>query len=122
MRAEERPIGYWLRELDRRLEAAFASALSSRAVTRRQWQVLNGLGPSDPFWGPGERPYAEVLGELVDRGWALPDGTVTPEGSAARDSIETEVRAIRGRSIAGLSDEEYLTTVRTLAAMVGNLS
>ncbi|WP_432978794.1 hypothetical protein [Dactylosporangium sp. CA-233914] len=121
MRPEERPIGYWLRELDRRLEATFAAALAGHDVTRRDWQVLNGLGPDDPFWGPGERSYAEVVATLAARGWLRPDGSVTADGEAARASIAASVAVIRRRSTAGVGDDAYLTTVRTLAAMVSNL-
>ena len=117
----ERPIGYWLRELDRRLESAFAAALASHDVSRRQWQVLNGLGPDDPFWGAGERPYSEVLGELTARGWTTSSGALTATGAAARAEISAGVQGVRARALSGLSDEDYLTTVRTLAAMSANL-
>lgn len=116
-----RPIGYWLREVDRRLESAFTAYLASRGVERRHWQVLNGLGPEDPFWGAGERSYEAVLGDLVARGWTTADGALTAAGEAARSEIEASVNEIRGRAVSGLSEEEYLTTVRTLATMASNL-
>jgi hypothetical protein len=121
MRPEERPIGYWLRELDRRLESCFAQSLASHDVSRREWQVLNGLGPADPFWGPGERPYLEVVAGLAARGWTTPVGELTAAGESARSSIAADVQQIRARAMAGLPDESYLTTVRTLAAMSANL-
>ncbi|MER7005858.1 hypothetical protein ABT297_22855 [Dactylosporangium sp. NPDC000555] len=122
MRPEERPIGYWLRELDRRLEQAFAAALSAHGVERRDWQVLNGLGPQDPFWVAGERPYAAVAGDLAARGWLEPDGTLTAAGSSAREEIAAEVAGIRRRAVSGLSDDDYVSTVRTLATMTENLN
>nr|BFE65544.1 hypothetical protein GCM10020063_100700 [Dactylosporangium thailandense] len=121
MRPEERPIGYWLRELDRRLELAFAAALSSSGATRRDWQVLNGLGPDAPFWDAGARSYADVVADLTARGWTLADGTVTPAGEEARAEIASAVGRIRGVSMTGVADESYVVTVRTLAAMVDNL-
>ncbi|MGI5236638.1 hypothetical protein [Dactylosporangium sp. CA-139066] len=117
----ERPIGYWLRELDRRLESTFATVLAARGVERREWQVLNGLGPDSPFWGAGERPYASVVSALAARGWAGADGAVTVAGEAARAEILAEVEQIRARAMVGVSDEDYRTTVRTLAAMSANL-
>ncbi|GAA3290039.1 hypothetical protein Dvina_47120 [Dactylosporangium vinaceum] len=118
----DRPIGYWLRELDKRLEAAFAATLAGHGVERRDWQVLNGLGPDDPFWGPGERTYTEVVAALTARGWTSADGTVTPAGATARAEIAAAVDGIRRTAAAGVSDESYLTTVRTLSTMVTNLA
>ena len=122
MKPEERPIGYWLRELDRRVEDAFRRTLDGRQLRRRHWQVLNGLGPQDPFWGPGEPPYEEVVAELAVRGWVTPDGTLTADGETARAAIAADVVEVRRRAAAGVPDEDYLTTVRTLARMADNLS
>ncbi|WP_327008670.1 hypothetical protein OHA72_16315 [Dactylosporangium sp. NBC_01737] len=122
MKAEDRPIGYWLRELDRRIEDAFVSTLGARGLARRHWQVLNGLGPHDPFWGPGERPHEEVAADLAARGWTTPDGALTPVGEQARAAIAADVAVVRRRAAEGIPDEDYLTTVRTLAHMAGNLS
>ncbi|GAA2630611.1 MarR family winged helix-turn-helix transcriptional regulator [Dactylosporangium fulvum] len=116
-----KPIGYWLKELDGRIEAAFAAVFAAEGLQRRHWQVLNGLGPADPFFGPGERPYAEVAGDLVARGWMTPDG-LTEAGTAARDRIAAEVARLRQRVGAGVPDEDYLTTVRTLERMAANLA
>ncbi len=121
MRPEDRPIGYWLRELDRRIEGAFVATLDGAGLQRRHWQVLNGLGPDDPFWGPGERPYEEVVADLTARGWIAPDGTLTPDGETARAAIAADVAAMRRRVAEGVPEEDYLTTVRTLARMAGNL-
>lgn len=122
MRPEDRPIGYWLRELDRRIEDAFVATLDGAGLRRRHWQVLNGLGPHDPFWGPGERPYEEVVADLAARGWVAPDGTLTPSGETARAAVAADVAAVRRRVAEGVPDEDYLTTVRTLARMVDNLT
>jgi hypothetical protein len=122
MKPEDRPIGYWLRELDHRIEGAFVSTLDARGLARRHWQLLNGLGPHDPFWGPGQRPYEEVAADLAARGWLTPDGALTPDGERERADIAADVAALRRRVAEGVADEDYLTTVRTLAHMAGNLS
>jgi hypothetical protein len=48
MEPERRPIGYWLKHLDRLIDQAFERALDADGLTRRHWQVLNTLaaGPS----------------------------------------------------------------------------
>jgi hypothetical protein len=43
-----RPIGYWLKRLDRAIEDGFDRDLASWSLTRRHWQILNTLsgGPA----------------------------------------------------------------------------
>ncbi|GGM27367.1 hypothetical protein ACFFX1_12090 [Dactylosporangium sucinum] len=109
-----KPIGYWLKELDRRIEEAFEVA--AEGVTRREWQVLNGLGPEGPF------ATGDAVAGLAARGWATPDGTLTGAGEAARDRIRSTVDGIRARSMRGIPEADYATTVRTLETMAANLS
>ena len=40
----DRPIGYWLKALDRLIDARLAEALAGAGLNRRQWQLLNVLG------------------------------------------------------------------------------
>lgn len=67
-----RPIGWWLKEADTRLKAAFDSALEDTEVDRRGWQILTSLSR-----GPTRRsdlisalasfdPPAEI-DEIIDR-------------------------------------------------------
>ena len=45
MQAMSRPVGWWLKEADARLDAAFDRTLAGRDVDRRGWQVLATLVP-----------------------------------------------------------------------------
>jgi hypothetical protein len=38
--AERRPIGWWLRTADARIEQAFEDVFEGQSITRREWQVL----------------------------------------------------------------------------------
>ncbi len=38
-----RPIGFWLKLVDRLIDEQFAATLEEHGVTRRQWQLLNVL-------------------------------------------------------------------------------
>jgi hypothetical protein len=46
--ATPRPVGYWLKLVDRMIDEQFASTLEEHGVTRRQWQLLSVLsqGPA----------------------------------------------------------------------------
>ncbi|RLK60242.1 hypothetical protein CLV68_0743 [Actinokineospora cianjurensis] len=109
-----RPIGYWVKELDGRLERGFERELGD--VTRREWQVLNALpGDTGPFDG------AEALRSVRQRGWVEGD-RLTPDGERARAELGARVARVRQAVTDGISEEDYLTTVRTLERMVRNLA
>lgn len=38
--AERRPIGWWLKTADARIEQAFEDIFEGQSITRREWQVL----------------------------------------------------------------------------------
>ena len=48
MTGDGRPIGYWLKHLDRLIEATFDRTLADVGLGRRHWQTLNTLagGPA----------------------------------------------------------------------------
>jgi DNA-binding MarR family transcriptional regulator len=127
MSDDNKPIGWWLKEVDRLLEASFERLLADEGLTRRQWQALNAAaGPEPiavalaPFLSGDPAELAAVTNPLVEREWLTGD-ELTAAGSHALEDLETKVRAQRRRITAGISDQEYLTTVDVLQRMAGNL-
>lgn len=134
---DRKPIGYWLKELDRLIEDALDRTLADEGVTRRDWQVLNALetdpAPRDavvdalrPFWGAGAVDPDSVLEGLVGRGWALRDAegryALSPEGDAARAALLERVKELRMSIADGVTPEAYQTTIDTLERMAKNLA
>ena len=134
--ADRKPIGYWLKELDRLIETTLDRALAEEDVTRRDWQVLNALQPDPtprakvieqlrPFWGVDAVDPDAVLDGLIARGWALRDPsdryTLSPEGDAARAALLEKVKALRAAIADGITPEQYNTTIDTLGRMAQNL-
>jgi hypothetical protein len=135
--SERKPIGYWLKELDRRIEQALDRALVDEGVTRRDWQVLNALEIEPaargeildklrPFWGEDSVPPDTVLDGLLDRGWALLDANgayaLSPEGDSARAVLLERITQLRAAVADGVTPEQYNTTIDTLARMAVNLA
>jgi DNA-binding IclR family transcriptional regulator len=131
-----RPIGYWLKHLDGLIEAAAERTFAEEKLTRRHWQIMNVLRKSPqqeaglaeavhPFWGPGAITLHEVTSELTRRGWLTQDGagrySLTPAGQAGHAAVEEKVRGIRSTLLTGLTEEDYLATVRVLQRMTENL-
>ncbi|MEU8107672.1 MarR family transcriptional regulator [Nonomuraea muscovyensis] len=132
----ERPIGYWLKHLDRLIEAAAERVFAEERLSRRHWQVMNVLHRSPktaanlaeelrPFWGPGAITQEDVTGELVRRGQLSQDGagryTLTPDGRAGHAAVREKVNGIRSALLAGLTEEDYDRTVHVLRHMADNL-
>jgi hypothetical protein len=131
----ERPLAYWLALVDRLVEERFSAALEEHGVTRVQWRVLGVLasGPAtaadlegaltDMPPEPGGTTAAEELGELVDSGWVVADGsyTITDRGAAAYDRLADVVDELRATLTEGLTDEEQAATGVALERMARNL-
>ena len=131
---DHRPIGYWLKLVDRLIDEHFDGTLDEHGVTRRQWQLLNllGRGPAtreelndalSPFLGTDGTTASEI-DELVESDWvaASPSGfALTPRGETAFERISEVVVRIRADLSQGLSDEEYTVTMRSLERMSRNL-
>jgi hypothetical protein len=131
-----RPIGYWIKEVDRLLDETFALALGSERCTRRHWQLLNALEPGPqgeaeleaavgPFAAADPSGVGAALEELLLRGWAqrLPEVgiTLTPKGRGVHQRLHTTVAAHRRHIAEGVTEPEYRTTVTVLERMAGNL-
>ena len=133
---ELRPIGFWLKLVDRLIDERFATTLEEHGVTRRQWQLLNVLsrgqatgGQLDAALAPfltdlDEETVAEHLAELVDSGWIAlaPSGySLADAGRTALTALTSTVDATRGVVADGISEEQYAETLETLKRMASNL-
>jgi DNA-binding MarR family transcriptional regulator len=132
---ERKPIGYWFKEIDRRLERSFEVLLAGEDLTRRHWQVLNTLagGPRtaaeldeavSPFLDVEHPTVAPVADELTRRGWATRGDRIalTDAGRSAHATVSERVRENRARLTDGISAEEYLAVVDVLERMATNLT
>lgn len=135
-----RPIGFWLKLVDRLIDEQFASTLEEHGVTRRQWQLLNVLstGPATveqldaavaPFLSAGTaddpaETSAEHLAELFDSAWvdATANGyALTARGRAALERLADVVATQRTQVAEGVTPDEYEQTVAVLERMARNL-
>jgi hypothetical protein len=139
-----RPIGYWLKLVDRLIDESFADVFGRTGLTRRHWQALNlvrdGVGdtatidrvlspfaPSDDGRDGVRKQAAGVSAEIADlraRGWVEQGGAgweITVSGRQAHHDLLDAVSAARERLAEGISGEEYDRTVATLERMARNL-
>ena len=131
----ERPIGYWLKKLDRLIDEQFEEQLGEAGLSRRQWQVINLLegdprsvpelqSELEPFLQEDPDDLTDALSGLVTRGWVASQDNIvnlTETGQAQLKLIKAKVAELRQASMAGISPEEYQTTIDVLARMASNL-
>lgn len=132
---DRRPIGFWLKLIDELINARFASMLGTRQLSRRHWQVLNVLHQGNstiaeidervrPFLDDAEPTTRPVVDDLIARNWAtMPAGQarLTPEGEALFDRLLREVSEHRAMLVAGITPDDYATTIAVLQRMAHNL-
>ena len=124
-----RPIGWWLKAADARIEAAFDRALHGSGVDRRGWQVLSSLaaGPlgeaqlvdSLTLFDPPATVQA-VVDDLVGRGWvarAAGSLSLTPDGTREHAALAPRVGEVRRQVTTALPRDDYFTLVRLLARL-----
>lgn len=136
MADDHRPIGYWLKHLDRLIEDSFERTLAAEALTRRHWQVLNTVStrPSThaqivealmPFLVGDPEAGDQVIDDLVARGWVR-EGQgdlleLTAVGTRAHAALEERVAATRQLLVRGVTGDEYRAVIDILSRMAKNL-
>lgn len=128
-----RPIGWWLKEADSLLDAAFDTALRGEEVDRRDWQVLASLASGGKSRGEvidtlsGFDPAARVdgvIGNLETRGWIEGSSSklqLTPSGVEKQQKLMPLVATVRQQVADALPREDYTALVGLLARLVEGL-
>ncbi|MGH3312692.1 MAG: MarR family winged helix-turn-helix transcriptional regulator [Streptomyces sp.] len=131
------PIGYWSWAAHKAVVDHIREALAERGVSQPQWWVLSQLVDSED--GRTREELTAVLGGYLDvgqllesemdtvvtRGWADQDDSkrlrITAEGAALQAELATVQRSLRARIHAGITDEEYIRTLKVLQRMIHNV-
>ena len=120
----DRPFGFWLKLVDRRLSEEMETLFAADGITRRDWRVLNLLAGEarDERLADRLRAKPHALHHLAERGWITGAPPVlTDAGREARDRLEGQVSALRERVAGAVSAEDFATTLRSLEAIAREL-
>jgi DNA-binding MarR family transcriptional regulator len=132
----QRPIGYWLKELDRLIDKHFELQLGNASLSRLQWQLLNLLedhprsvpevrAELEPFLQDAADDLSDPLSGLVTRGWAESTDNIvnlTETGQAHFEIVKAKVAEVRQALMTEITPEEYQATIDVLSRMVANLA
>ncbi|MGW4929268.1 MarR family winged helix-turn-helix transcriptional regulator [Agromyces sp. NPDC004153] len=120
----DRPFGFWLKLVDRRLAEEMETLFAADGITRRDWRLLNLLAGTATDERLAERLRAKphALHHLAERGWV--EGApplLTDAGREALARLEEQVRTLRERIAGAVPAEDFATTLRTLEAVAREL-
>ena len=121
-----RPLGFWLKAVDRSISYELATAFDEYDVTPREWRLLNLIAGEvrDERMAAKLAHRPDRAASLVERGWATAtaDGwELTDEGRAMLGALDERVRGIRSRIAAAVTPDQYATTLATLEAIAREL-
>ena len=120
----DRPFGFWLKVVDRRLAEEMETLFAADGITRRDWRLLNLLAGSamDERLAERLRSKPHALHHLVERGWvAGAPPVLTDAGREALTRLEEQVSTLRARIAGAVPAEDFATTLRTLEAVAREL-
>lgn len=128
---DRRPIGYWLKLLDRLIDERLDASLGN--LSRRHWQVMNVIHQGrvsqaeiDARVRPfilGEGTTAREVADLQQLGWVTGGTgmTLTELGTQEFARLLDLVSADRKTLMLGIEPSEYASTISVLERMARNL-
>lgn len=130
----QQPIGYWSWAAYKAVIDRTRAALAGIGTTQPQWWVLNQVAGAPKardevsallrnYLDTGQEMEPEI-DETIARGWITqtPDGhlTLTADGRAFYEKAAALQTDLWTERHAGISDEEYLTTMKVLQRFIHN--
>ncbi|MFD8776183.1 MarR family winged helix-turn-helix transcriptional regulator [Streptomyces sp. NPDC059916] len=133
----EQPIGYWAWAAYKAVVTRIRGALAEKGTSQPQWWVLAQVARADRiknraevsetlsgYLDAGEAVLAEEIDATIAHGWITEDAegrlSLTPAGKDFFDEVALLQRELWAERHAGVSDEEYLTTLKVLQHFIHN--
>jgi hypothetical protein len=130
-----RPLGYWVKTVDRMLDEQFEAEADGHGLSRQEWRLLSRLrtsavaveaaGAALPPSTGEEQTTEEALEALCSKGYAERQTTeyrLTDEGGAKAGEVQdASTQRILDRALDGLTPEDAQHLVATLERIATNL-
>lgn len=129
-----KPIGWYLKEADSLITAAFGNAFESFGLTRFHWQLLRNIADNGEVYTKAYYPqvarfitpetFQTIITSLQDRDWISVHNDAcrfTVSGAGAFAEIEERQKHIREKMLEGTYPEDYAHTILFLDRIIQNL-
>ena len=133
-----RPIGYWIKKADEALTSRIGEAQKANGLSRTEWQVINSLNKvhvaTEEQLGETLHAFADaallrdIIGSLVERGLVEREVSaafsyrLSDRGRGVHEAALILQKEVRKQAVEGISETDYVTTVRVLEKLVENLT
>ncbi|MFH8488204.1 MarR family winged helix-turn-helix transcriptional regulator [Streptomyces longisporoflavus] len=133
----DQPIGYWASAAGEAVVHHIRTMLAEAGLTQPQWWILNQIVAEDGrdkeavigtlrgYLSIGDGALHHDIGALHDRGLLTEDIRgrlrITDEGRRLRDETAARQQKTRAEIHEGISDEEYVRTLKVLQRMIHNV-
>ncbi|MGW1786767.1 MarR family winged helix-turn-helix transcriptional regulator [Streptomyces sp. NPDC002143] len=131
------PIGYWSWAASKAVVTRIRASLADMGTTQPQWWVLAQVARADTvktrdevsrllrnYLDEGSESIESEIDTTIARGWVTEDAEgrlgLTAEGKAFYDKVAALQEVLGTERHAGISDEEYLTTLKVLQRFIHN--
>ncbi len=110
---DQRPIGYWLKLVDRLIDESFEGSLDEHGITRRQWQLLNVLGRGPAALSELDAAVAPFLASaaVADADGTEP-GQPAPTAGDTTPTTAAELAELVESDWVAIADSLYVLTPR----------
>ncbi len=133
----KQPIGYWSWAAYKAVVSRTREALARIGTTQPQWWVLAQVARAEAvktrdevsrllrdYLDTGTQVMESEIDTTIERGWITEDAEgrlgITPEGRAFYDKAAALQDELWAERHAGISDAEYLTTLKVLQRFIHN--
>ncbi|MFI1417251.1 MarR family winged helix-turn-helix transcriptional regulator [Streptomyces sp. NPDC020731] len=133
----KQPIGYWSWAAYRAVVTRTRAALAGIGITQPQWWVLAQVARADTvktrdevsrlllnYLDAGRETMESEIDAIIAQGWITEDAEgrlgITAEGRPFYDKAAALQEELWAERHAGISDEEYLTTLKVLQRFIHN--
>ncbi|MFE9450181.1 MarR family winged helix-turn-helix transcriptional regulator [Streptomyces sp. NPDC006739] len=133
----KQPIGYWSWAAHKAVIARTRAALAEIGITQPQWWALAQVARADTvktrdevsrllqnYLDAGPETMESEIDTIIAQGWITEDAEgclgITAEGGAFYDKAAALQDQLWAERHAGISDEEYLTTLKVLQRFIHN--
>ncbi|MGW0946401.1 MarR family transcriptional regulator [Streptomyces sp. NPDC002623] len=131
------PIGYWSWAASKAVVTRIRASLADMGTTQPQWWVLAQVARADTvktrdevsrllrnYLDEGSESIESEIDTTIVQGWVTEDAEgrlgLTAEGEAFYDKAAALQEVLSAERHAGISDEEYLTTLKVLQRFIHN--
>ncbi|MEV1066050.1 MarR family winged helix-turn-helix transcriptional regulator [Streptomyces sp. NPDC050263] len=131
------PIGYWSWAASKAVVTRIRAGLAESGTTQPQWWVLAQVAGADTvktrdevslllgnYLDEGAESIESEIDRTVAQGWVTEDADgrlgMTADGRAFYDKVAALQAELSAERHAGISDEEYLTTLKVLQRFIHN--